>query len=601
MGIQGREVIVMKEKGRFLLFRDMPSGMTGGTGILMLVFTIVSGVCSVLQIYIISGFIDQVLDSSAASFWNAGLAGWLTLLFATVAVDWMVPRINRLLIEREEITLIQEYRPLLLEKCARLKYQYLEQSESWDLISRVLAEPEKRWTGIQQAVLELFKLFISIAGVMAVIASYVWWAALLILLFCIPLFVFSVKSGKINYQAWRDTSVHNRKCSYLDHVCNSRECMNERKLFGYTEKINARFAKIYQEAFSIETKTQMFWAFKTKISGGLSAVAALLIVITLIQPTIAGRLSVGLFVSLVNAVFLLTGQMSWGLSINIDALVTGNEFCHDIREFWELAEEEGVLDLPEYQETIRYIEFRHVSFRYPNGEHEVLSDVSFRLEWGQNYALVGANGAGKTTVIKLLTGLYDNYEGEIRINNKELGEYTKAEQKGIFSVVYQDFCRHALSVRENCEISDPCHELPEEYMRQLLEQFDLWETIDTLPSGADTLLGKIREDGVDLSGGQWQKLAMVRALLRPAKVRILDEPTASLDPVMESEIYQLFQEMTKETLTVLISHRLGFAKLADRILVFEGGRVCEEGGFQDLMAQKGLFYQMYEEQRSWYE
>ena len=117
----------MKEKGRFLLFRDMPSGMTGGTGILMLVFTIVSGGCSVLQIYIISGFIDQVLDSSAASFWNAGLAGWLTLLFATVAVDWMVPRINRLLIEREEITLIQEYRPLLLEKCARLKYQYLDQ------------------------------------------------------------------------------------------------------------------------------------------------------------------------------------------------------------------------------------------------------------------------------------------------------------------------------------------------------------------------------------------------------------------------------------------------------------------------------------------
>lgn len=579
----------------------VPFGIMRTMSITMLILTIVSGVCSVLQIYIVSGFIDRVLRSLEASLWNAELAGWLLFLLATVTVDWMVPRIQRLLRERAELKLLRDYRPLLLEKCARLKYQHLEQSESWDLISRVLAEPEKRWLDIQQAVFDLLKLFISIAGVMVVIAGYVWWAALLILLFCIPLFVFSVKSGKMNYKAWRDTSVHNRKCGYLDHVLNSRECMNERKLFGYTEKINARYADIYQEAFSIETRTQMFWAFKTKISGGLSAVAALLIVITLIQPTIAGRLSIGLFVSLVNAVFLLTGQMSWGLSRNIDALVTGHEFYRDIRNFWELTEEEGVLDVPEYRENIREIEFRHVSFRYPDTEHEVLSDVSFRMEWGQNYALVGANGAGKTTIIKLLTGLYDSYEGEIRINDRELREYTKAEQKGIFSVVYQDFCRHALSFRENCELSDPCHELSEEDMRAWMDEFELTDTIEKLPSGADTFLGKIREGGVDLSGGQWQKLAMIRALLRPAKVRVLDEPTASLDPVMESEIYQLFQRMTEETLTILISHRLGFAKLADRILVFEGGRICEEGRFQDLMEQRGLFYRMYEEQRSWYE
>lgn len=590
-----------KRRSAISLFRDMPFGMLRALSITMLILTVVSGVSSVLQIYVVSEFINGALHAMTTSLWNAELIGWLLVLLATVATDWMVPRIHGLLRNKAELQLIRDYRPLLLEKCARLKYPYLEQADSLDLIGRVLAEPEKRWLDIQQAILDLLKLLISIAGVMAVIASYVWWAALLIVVFCIPLFAFSVKSGKVNYQAWRDTSVHNRKCGYLNHVCNSRECMNERKLFGYTEKINARYTDIYQEAFSIETRTQMYWAFKTKISGGLSAVAALLIVITLIQPTIAGRLSVGLFVSLVNAVFLLTGQMSWGLSRNIDALVTGNEFCWDIRRFWELADEEGTLDIPKYMDKIRNIEFRHVSFRYPDTEYEVLSDVSFQMEWGQNYALVGANGAGKTTIIKLLTGLYDNYDGEIRVNNRELREYTKAEQKGIFSVVYQDFCRHALSFRENLEISDPCHELSEEKMRELMRQFDMDETIDKLPMGENTLLGKTREGGVDLSGGQWQKLAMIRALLRPAKVRILDEPTASLDPVMESEIYQLFQKMTEETLTILISHRLGFARLADQILVFEGGRLCEKGKFGDLMEQKGQFYRMYEEQRSWYE
>lgn len=405
----------------------------------------------------------------------------------------------------------------------------------------------------------------------------------------------------MNYKAWRDTAVYNRKYNYLDYVLNSRECLNERKLFGYTEKVNAQYAHTYQEAFSIETKAQVFWAVKTKLSGGLSAIAALLIVITLIQPTVAGKLSIGLFISLVNAVFLLTGQMSWGLSRNIDALVTGNEFCRDMNQFWGVSEEEGVLDIPEYIDNIREIEFKNVSFQYPNTDYRVLSNVSFLMKWGQNYALVGANGAGKTTIIKLLTGLYNNYEGEIRINDKELREYTKAEQKGIFSVVYQDFCKHALSVKENCQISNPGAALSVDKMKQFMEQFEMAETIEKFPEGYDTLLGKIREGGVDLSGGQWQKLAMIRALLRPAKVRILDEPTASLDPNMESEIYELFQKMTEETLTILISHRLGFAKLADEILVFENGTICEQGRFQDLMEQKGLFYQMYEEQRGWYE
>lgn len=464
-----------------------------------------------------------------------------------------------------------------------------------------MKETEKKWLDIYQAMLALLKLFISIIGILFVIAGYVWWAALLILLFCIPLFVLSIKSGKKNYQAKRDTSQYSRKYWYLDYVLNSRECLEERKLFGYSDKINKKYADTYYEAFWIETKTQIHWALKTKISGGLSSVAALLIVITLIQPTLAGKISIGLFISLVNAIFLLTSQMSWGLSRNIDALVDGNEFCKDMREFWQLSETEGVLELPEYLENIEQIEFRNVTFRYPGTDFDVLKNVSFSMHMGKNYALVGSNGAGKTTVIKLLTGLYTDYTGEIRINGKELREYTQAEKKGMFSVVYQDFVQHALTFRENCEIGNLCSTVSQERITELFEQFELMDAVKNFPDGYDTLLGKTREGGVDLSGGQWQKLAMVRALLRPAKVRILDEPTASLDPKMESEIYQLFQQLTGEKLTILISHRLGFAKLADEIIVFDDGTICEQGDFARLMEKNGLFCKMYEEQRSWYE
>ncbi|MBO5487497.1 MAG: ABC transporter ATP-binding protein [Eubacterium sp.] len=591
----------MKKEKKIFLFTGMPLGIAKGVNVCMFFLSVLCSLISILQVYVVSDFINAAMLSVEKRGISSSLIITIILLMATVALDWIMPRINGLLRKKAELALLKEYRPKLLKKCAALSYTYMEQADSQNLISRVLEQTERKWQDIYQAMLALLKLLISIAGILFIIASYVWWAAVLIFLFCLPLFYFSVRGGKVNYQARRDTSQYIRKYSYLDSVLNNREYVDERSLFGYTGQVNEQYAEAYREAFGIETKTQIYWAIKTKLSGGLSAIAALLIVITLIQPTLSGKIPIGLFVSLVNAVFLLTNQMSWGLSRNIDALVGGNEFCRDIHKFLSLPEEEGALDLPDYMEAIKTIEFRHVSFSYPGTDFCVLKDVSFVMNWGKNYALVGANGAGKTTVIKLLTGLYESYEGEILINGKELRHYKKSEQKGMFSVVYQDYIQHALTVRENCEIGDPCSSVPEEKMRDLIDSFDLKKTIEALPMGYDTLLGKIREGGMDISGGQWQKLAMIRALLRPAKVRILDEPTASLDPKMESEIYSLFRKMAEETLTILISHRLGFARLADEILVFENGSVCEQGAFPELMEKRGLFCHMYEEQRSWYE
>ena len=591
----------MNKKINFFVFQDLPLKYAPAVNVWMFVLTLVSGICSVLQVYVVSDFIDAALQTVKKATLDFHLFFALFLLMLTVAIDWLAPRIQVILRQKSELRLLENYRPALLKKCAGLEYTHVEQGKSHDLISRILKETEKKWLDIYQAMLALLKILISIVGILFVIAGYVWWAAVLILLFSVPLFVYSIKSGKKNYQAKRDTSIYSRKYWYLDHVLNSRECLNERKLFGYSDKINKKYADTYYEAFWIETKTQIYWALKTKISGGLSSVAALLIVITLIQPTLAGKISIGLFISLVNAIFLLTSQMSWGLSRNIDTLVTGIEFCIDMREFWQLSEEDGVLELPQYMENIEKIEFRNVTFRYPGTDFYVLKNISFTMNMGKNYALVGSNGAGKTTVVKLLTGLYTDYAGEIMINGKELREYTKAEQKGMFSAVYQDFVQHALTFRENCEIGDLCNAVSQERIEELFKQFELTDTVENFPDGYDTLLGKTREGGLDLSGGQWQKLAMVRALLRPAKIRILDEPTASLDPKMESEVYQLFQQLAGGKLTILISHRLGFAKLADEIIVFDDGVICEQGDFAKLMKKNGLFCKMFEEQRSWYE
>lgn len=569
--------------------------------IIMLIMTLISGTCMILQVQAISDFIDNALlflekQKLDVDFYNSAL-----LLIFFVTIDWMFPRIISILGQKSELKLKEMYRPLLLEKCAKLKYCYVEDSESWDLINRVLKNTEKQWVDIFEAVLSLLQLTIKIIGILFIIAGYVWWAAILILIFCIPLFILSIKGGKSNYKAQKDTSNLTRRYEYLDKILNEREYIDERKLFGFYKNVDEKYSEAYKKAFRIATKTQIHWAMKTKLSGALSSIAALLIITTLMRPTIKGVISVGLFISLVNAIFSLTSQMSWELSRNIDILVKGTEFYKDIKWFCRLKEEYGVLELPEYIEDIKTIEFKHVYFRYPGTEIEILKDVSFKMENGKHYALVGQNGAGKTTIIKLLTGLYSEYTGEILINGKELRCYTKAQQKGMFTVVYQDFIRHALTVRENCELANPCGTISEEQIMTLLDKFELSDVVNEYPNGLDTSLGKVKKDSVDFSGGQWQKLAIIRALLGEKKVQILDEPTAALDPKMESEVYELFQEMTDDRMTILISHRLGFAKKVDHIIVFSNGTVLEQGDFVNLMNKQGLFYQMYQEQRSWYE
>jgi ATP-binding cassette subfamily B protein len=238
-----------------------------------------------------------------------------------------------------------------------------------------------------------------------------------------------------------------------------------------------------------------------------------------------------------------------------------------------------------------------------------LRDLSLCLEGSRHYAVAGINGAGKTTLTKLLTGLYGEYEGEILLNGKNLREYSQGELKGIFAVVYQDFARYFISVAENIALGDQSGGTENDETgssgtarrEAVLRQIGLEDAVRELPRGADTDLGKIREGGSDLSGGQWQRLAIARALYRPSAVYILDEPTAALDPVAESEVYGMFGTISAGKPTIFITHRLGAARLADEIVVIDQGRVAEQGSHEALMEQGGIYAGMFESQRSWYQ
>jgi len=235
-----------------------------------------------------------------------------------------------------------------------------------------------------------------------------------------------------------------------------------------------------------------------------------------------------------------------------------------------------------------------VSFRYPGTKRDVLKHISFTIHPGETMALVGLNGAGKTTLIKLLTRLYDPTAGYILLDGKNLKDYDPKSLYRTFGIIFQDFGKYALSVKDNVCLGDIHKNAPMETVKYACQQSTANEYIEKLPNGYDTNLMRIFEsDGLELSIGQWQKLAIARAFFADSDVMILDEPTASLDPMAEQEIFNQFDRLRDNKTTVFVSHRLSSATIADQIIVIEDGNLIEKGSHRALMEQKGKYYELF--------
>jgi ABC-type multidrug transport system fused ATPase/permease subunit len=247
------------------------------------------------------------------------------------------------------------------------------------------------------------------------------------------------------------------------------------------------------------------------------------------------------------------------------------------------------------------IEFENVSFSYPGGKRQVLKNINLKFRPGETVVLVGLNGAGKTTFIKLLTRLYDPTEGRILLDGRDIKEYDTAELYKMFGIIFQDFGKYAASVSENIEFGNVNKEPDEKRVREAAVQANAQMFIDKLADGYDTPLMRYFEtNGIELSIGQWQKLAIARAFYSDADILILDEPTASLDPIAEQEIFNQFDALRADKTTIFVSHRLSSATIASKIVVLEYGELVEEGTHKELMAKGGKYYELFSTQANRY-
>src|SRR5690554_2951522 len=597
-------IIEKRKYGIFDLIKT-PLTCAPGAAILAGLQIILAGIVPTVQVVVTARFLDTAVFIGEN---RAPLNLIYPALFAVViliAYQWISGELAKFAQIRMELALREKFRTALTERRAQLLYKYIEETETWDLISRVTNNPEGRLKTAYIDLLHMASIMIRVAGLLLLLLMQVWWAAVVIFAVSLPLFVLAVRSGRATYETSREVIKYERKYQYLSEVLTGREAVEERALFGYGEEVNKLWLDQYETARKISLRAERKWFIKMKSGSLLTALVSVIVVLVLINPVLSGAITTGMFIALINAAFALVHMMSWSLTHYIDELAKHLEYLKDLSQFAALEETAGATAVPSFPPpAFASLEFKEVRFKYPGTANYVLNGLSFRIEAGRHYAFVGLNGAGKTTIIKLITGLYNEFEGEILINGKSIAGYEPSRLKALFSVVHQDYARYYITLIDNIKLgytNAPDDEETARRIQEVLARMGLSASAARLPQGIDTPLGKIKAGGQDLSGGEWQRLAMARALLKPASLLILDEPTAALDPLSESRLYEEFEAISRGRTTIFISHRLGSTKLADEIFVIHNGQVVEKGSHAQLLAANGIYAAMYESQRSWYQ
>lgn len=523
----------------------------------------------------------------------------LMLVVITLAIINMIDAAAKLTASKVSVDLKRSLEPAIVKILAALNYKHIENEKSWELISRVSKDSVKSITDGTGAFIQFARIIVSIASVFVLIVSQVWWAALVICLFSVPMFRLSMRAGKKNYQAERDAEQFNRRTEYLQDVLTGRENVDERALFGYSDAVNRIWREQYEAGRKLQVKVTARNFMISKGSSMLLALISLLVALTLVGPVVNGQMSAGMFMGIVSAVFGMIQKLGFQMSRSLENISRAGEYMRDLSGFVSLSAVDDVLTEPDINPVqIDSLEVCNVRFRYPDSNEYILDGLSFKLEAGLHYAFVGKNGAGKTTITKLLTGLYTEYEGGIFINGKELREYPVSTIKAMFSVVYQDFAKYYIEMKDNIALGDVHTKGREE---ETAHMAGLDEVIGKLENGIATPLGKILKGGQDISGGQWQRVAIARSLVSRAPIKILDEPTSALDPISESNLYRDFEKLMEGKTTVFISHRLGSTKLADEILVIDKGKIIERGTHEELIDRNGQYAEMFEAQSVWYQ
>ena len=564
----------------------------------------------------------RLLDAAVSG--EGKLFGEMLLFGGIFLLSLLMTYGNRLGRQRMRKKLYGHFSEQVLGKFSRIRYAAYESQEALDTIKRAGDAP-------QEHILEFFTTFLEAASELigifcygAVFAGLSFWCLILGIPAFGAMLYFDLKRIRLMMGLYEGQTREERLMESYEGALSGKETLYDLRVAGavpfFLKKRKGLSDRIVKERYRRTIQSQLVYSY-----GEMATVLWMAVVLFFsVNALLKGKATLGLFVALVGSLQQMAGTFR-ALGEKYSELQRRAAYVGYYVAFLELAEAPaGKTALTDQEESPagktaltekealagkkgtreaagKGIRFEHVTFTYPGRKEPALRDVSFAMAPGTRTALVGHNGSGKSTLVKLLCGLYQPDSGHIFIDGQDVAQMSPDALRRHFSVVFQDYGKYSFTVRENVELGDvekmraPVRER-EKAVRAALRQ----GLAEDLAGMLEKPLGTLSPEGTGLSGGQWQRLALSRACYRDSAICVLDEPTASLDPVAENELYANFTEMMRERACILISHRLAVARYTDRILVLEGGRLVEDGTHGSLMEREGVYASMYLAQSHWY-
>ena len=535
---------------------------------------------------------------------NSGLLNWLGLLliaeFMLAVLSDILGRIVSLVdsLLSERVSNSSSVR--LMEHAATLDLEDFEDSEFQDQLERARRQTSGRMTLMGQ----LLGQAQDIVTVVSFVAGFIFfapWLIALLLLALVPAFLGEAHFNAQSYSLDFGRTPERRELDYVRQTAASVETAKEVKIFGLNGFLIDRYMRLANDFYAANRKLAVRRARWGGLFTAIGTIGYYLAYAYIAWRTLTGEFSVGDLTFLAGSFRRLRALLE-GLLTSFSTTAGQALYLNDLFSFFEVEPE--ILSpnnpRPFPQPIIEGFVFDNVGFRYPGAERWAVRHLSFTLRAGEVLALVGENGAGKTTLVKLLIRLYDPDEGRILLDGHDLREYDLDALRGNMGVIFQDFVRYSLSAGDNIAVGKIAAREDQDRIERAATRSQADEVIKRLPAGYGQMIGKRFKNGVELSGGEWQKIAIARAYMREAAVLVLDEPTAALDARSEFEVFKRFKELSSGKTAVLISHRFSSVRMADRILVLADGIVEAAGTHDQLMAQSGRYSELFELQAAGY-